>query len=78
MTMPNTDDTTIPQTKVTLFFNNIQITDKLQNCIREQLYDKEMKKYIKQRYLWTEKTFKTINWQAHELAIKKGYTAKLE
>ena len=47
MEKPNTDDTTIPQTKATLIFDNIQITDKLQQCIREQLYDKEMKKYLK-------------------------------
>ena len=39
--------------------------------MREQLYDKEMKEYLKHKYKWTEQIFNTINWTAHETAIKR-------
>ena len=42
-------DTTIPQTRATLFINNTQITNKLHRCIQNQLYDKPFQQYLQQK-----------------------------
>ena len=75
MEKPNIEDTTIPQTKVTLFFNNIQITNNLQRYIREQLYDTEMKEYIKLKYKWTEKNIQHNKLDSTQDSYKKRHIA---
>ena len=69
-------DTTIPQTRATLFINNIQITNKLQKCIRHQMYDKPFQEYLQQKYSWTKETFDQINWEAHATTVRVHKTPK--
>ena len=69
-------DTTIPQTRATLFINNIQITNKLQRCIRHQLYDKPFQTYLQQKYSWSKETFDQINWEAHATSVRRHKTPK--
>ena len=67
MQQPSNTDTTIPQTRATLFINNTQIRNNLQMCIQYYLYDKPFKLYLQQKYSWTKEIFEQINWDIKPL-----------
>ena len=54
MQMPYQLDTTIPQTRATIFIQNNQLTENMRDCIRHQLYDTKLQKYLKDKYAWSE------------------------
>ena len=76
--MPNHSslDTTIPQTGATMFIQNNQLTENIRQCIRHQLYDNNLQKYLQNKYAWSDKTFHNINWKAHRTLIHKHKTPK--
>lgn len=76
MSQHSTTDTTIPQTRATMFIQSNQLTDNIQKCIRYQLYDKHLQKYLQSKYTWSNTTFHNINWKAHATLVRKHKTPK--
>jgi hypothetical protein len=54
-----------------LFIKGDKITNKMKTQMAGQLHDKDMRKYLIEREVWTENQFDEIDWTSHETAFKR-------
>ena len=71
-------DTNVSHTQTTMFIKDNQLNEKFQDCLRYELYDLPLQKYLQQKYSWTETTFLSIDWKAHATLIQHHKTQSRE
>jgi hypothetical protein len=54
-----------------LFIKGDKVTRKMKTKIVSQLHDKDMRKYLTEREVWTENQFDEIDWTSYETAFKR-------
>jgi hypothetical protein len=47
-----------------------KVTSKMKTQMESQLHDKDMRKYLAEREVWTENQFDEIDWMSYETAFK--------
>jgi hypothetical protein len=63
-------------TKCHLYVNEVVVTSKLKNVIRNAYSLPLLKEYISKKNAWTVNEWNNVNWDAHSSALNKFYTKK--
>jgi hypothetical protein len=54
-----------------LFIKGDKVTSKMKTQMAGQLHDKDLRKYVIEREIWTENQFDEIDWMSYETAFKR-------
>jgi hypothetical protein len=54
-----------------LFIKGNKVISKMKTQMESQLQDKDMRKYLTEREVWTENKFEEIDWTSYETAFKR-------